>query len=725
MRRRFPIVGMMCAVCAGTVEKTLRETEGVVRADVNLADATATVEWNEALTSPDIMYEKLLAVGYEMIVVSDERKAMERQEAEEEAQTKRILHRLAVAWTIAIPLTLGCILHLHAFWFILLSMFGAALVLFYSAGEFYIRGWKAVRNGRASMDTLVALSTCVSFLFSLFASVFPKFFEVGDMTVSLFYDASAMIPAFVLTGKYMESKARRRTGSALRGLMSLQPSETILVEADGSSRKVNVHDIVAGDVILVRPGERIAADGEVVKGESGVDESMLTGESIPEWKHEGSKVKAGTLNGSGSMEVRVTHSADDSMLADIIRRVRDAQGSKAPVQRLVDKVSSVFVPIVVLISLTTFATWILLGEPMALAVTTAVSVLVIACPCAMGLATPTALTAGIGRGADYHILVKDFSALEKLAKINVAVFDKTGTLTENRPEVTHVYPTDLPEETCSAIYALESKSEHPLARGIAERFNEYAGAGDIDEFKSMAGNGVEGRIAGKLWWVGSERMAKERVGEIRIPEEMEGSTLVIAGCEDSVEAVMSIEDKLIPGVEKDIEDLKRKGIRTVMLTGDRDGVSQKIGRQAGVDEIESEMLPSDKEQYIRGLMQLGLRPAMVGDGINDAGALASAYVSVAMSTGSDIAMDVAEVTFAGHNIGLLNKAVVLSAKTLRIIRQNLGWALVYNILALPVAAGVLYPSLGLLLSPIVCSGAMAVSSVCVVLNSLRLKNIKL
>lgn len=725
MRRRFPVIGMMCAVCAGTVEKTLRETPGLTSADVNLADATVTVEWNPADTSPEKMREALGAAGYELIVAADEEKALKIQEEEEKNHALSLRRRLIVAWVIAIPLTIACLLHFHAFWFQLASMTGAAFVMIYCAGDFYIRGWKAVRAGRASMDTLVALSTLVSFLFSLFASLFPGFFSTADMTVSLFYDAAAMIPAFVLTGKYMESNARRRTGSALRGLMALQPSEATLLTPGGERRRVRISDIVPSDILLIRPGERIPADGKVSAGESFVDESMLTGESIPVDKNTGDHLFAGTLNGSGSMEMTVEKAGDDSVLADIIRRVRDAQGSKAPVQKIVDKVSSVFVPVVVLIALATFAIWMLSGYPVALAVTTAVSVLVIACPCAMGLATPTALTAGIGRAATYKMLIKDFSALEKVAKIDYAVFDKTGTLTAGTPEIVGRFPETIPAEDYAAILALETRSEHPLAKCLVSGLKDYGAEVSVEDFKSLPGLGVEGSVNGKAWWVGSERLASEKGVKVEIPEALQGTTIIIAGCEDKVCAIFGIEDPLLPDVENVISELRRRGVKTVMLTGDRLGIAERIGQKAGVDEVVAGVLPAEKDEFIRNLRANGHRPAMAGDGINDAGALASSYVSLAMPSGSDIAMNAAEIILMRHDIGLLIKAMNLSGATLRIIRQNLGWALIYNVIAMPVAAGILYPSLGLLLNPMLCSAAMAVSSVCVVLNSLRLKNIKI
>lgn len=610
----------MCAVCAGAVEKALSETPGVKAATVSFGTATATVEWNPGETNPDLLADRVSAAGYQLIIEQEEERAVEAQEKMEHEAWRKMKAQTIFAWAATIPLMVICMVHLHfpgSDW----VMCGLALaVMLVSGRDFYIRGWKSLLTGWATMDTLVALSTLVSFLFSLFNSLFPSFWESRGLTAGLYYEGAAMIIAFVLTGKLMELRARGRTGAAIRALMGLRPTVTDLCLPSGEVREVRIAEVKRGDIVLVKPGMNIPVDGEVVEGTTTVDESMLTGEPVPVEKIPGSHVSAGTVNGRGSIRVLTEEVGRATALGRIIRAVREAQGSKAPVQRLVDKVSAVFVPVVIACSLVTLLAWLGFGGAQALpiAVVAAVSVLVIACPCALGLATPTAIMVSIGRGARNGILVKDATALELLARVNAIAFDKTGTLTSGD----------------------EADTIRPESRMV-------------------------------------------------------------------------------------LGELHRHGIKTLMLSGDVPERAEKIAREAGIDEVVSRATPESKEEAIKLLHDEGYVVAMVGDGINDSQAMASADVSVAMGTGTDVAMETAQVTLVAGRLTDLPLAIRLSRITRKIIRENLFWAFIYNVIGIPLAAGLLYPFWGWLLSPMAASAAMALSSLCVVTNSLRLRNIKL
>lgn len=610
----------MCAVCAGAVEKALSETPGVKAATVSFGTATATVEWNPGETNPDLLADRVSAAGYQLIIEQEEERAVEAQEKMEHEAWRKMKAQTIFAWAATIPLMVICMAHLHfpgSDW----VMCGLALaVMLVSGRDFYIRGWKSLLTGWATMDTLVALSTLVSFLFSLFNSLFPSFWESRGLTAGLYYEGAAMIIAFVLTGKLMELRARGRTGAAIRALMGLRPTVTDLCMPSGEVREVRIAEVKRGDIVLVKPGMNIPVDGEVVEGTTTVDESMLTGEPVPVEKIPGSHVSAGTVNGRGSIRVLTEEVGRATALGRIIRAVREAQGSKAPVQRLVDKVSAVFVPVVIACSLVTLLAWLGFGGAQALpiAVVAAVSVLVIACPCALGLATPTAIMVSIGRGARNGILVKDATALELLARVNAIAFDKTGTLTSGD----------------------QADTIRPESRMV-------------------------------------------------------------------------------------LRELHRHGIKTLMLSGDVPERAEKIAREAGIDEVVSRATPESKEEAIKRLHDEGYVVAMVGDGINDSQAMASADVSVAMGTGTDVAMETAQVTLVAGRLTDLPLAIRLSRITRKIIRENLFWAFIYNVIGIPLAAGLLYPFWGWLLSPMAASAAMALSSLCVVTNSLRLRNIKL
>lgn len=738
----FPVEGMMCAVCASTVEKTLRGIPGVESAEVNFAGAEVIVEWNPAETSPQKMAEAIKAAGYGMTVEEDASKALKSHDEAEAAAYRKMKRDVVFAWAVTIPLCILCFsgFHFPGMAWIMMALSLAVMVV--SGKRFYLSGFRNLVRRHPTMESLVAISTSVSFLFSLFNTIFPDYLSGSGLTAELYYEASAMIIAFVLTGKLMESRARRQTGTALRALMGLQPSEAMVKDADGNWQRREVASLRPGDIVMVRDGERIPVDGNVTAGPGVVDESMLTGEPIGVEKTPGDKVRAGTMCSSGVLEVEATGIGDSTELARIIESVRKAQGSKAPVQKLVDKISAVFVPTVILIAIVTFLLWYIFSDGnLPVAVTTAVSVLVIACPCALGLATPTAIMVGIGKGASAGILIRDAEALETLPKIKVLAIDKTGTLTEGKPEVTDFsLSEEIDDKELLTYLDMERKSTHPLAgaveRWIAKRLNESSGASGRENCLKNASAETESEyeylpglgITDGSYWIGSPRLATTQGAMLgkdaeALTEswESEGSGIVAAGNGKKLTMLLKISDALRPDAPKAVADLRKKGIETVLLTGDRKAAAEHIAEACGIADVEAGLLPEEKQEAIERLKKEKGLTAMAGDGINDAAALASADVSIAMGSGSDIAIETAMMTVVGGRLSSIPKALRLSVKTLRIIKENLFWAFIYNVIGIPLAAGALYPSMGLLLTPMIASAAMALSSVCVVTNSLRLK----
>lgn len=592
------------------------------------------------------------------------------------------------------------------------------LPVLYWGRSFYVSGWKAVKRGRANMDTLVMLSTAVSFLFSLFSTIYPHFWLSLGLVPHVYYEAVAMIIAFVLSGKLLEARAKQSTSASIRSLMGLQPKTARLVGEDGEEKDVPIAMLRPGDTVSVRPGEKIPVDGTVLEGGSYVDESMISGESEAVKKQAGDRVLAGTLNQRGAFLLNVQASGADTVLARMVRMVQEAQGSKAPVQGVVDKVSSVFVPVVILLSILTFVIWISVAgwNMFPYALLTAVSVLVIACPCALGLATPTALTVGIGKAAQQHILIKDAFALENMCRVNAIVLDKTGTLTEGTPKVVGEKLYSGFEEYVSVLLAAEMRSEHPLAVSLSEYLRQKGVKPvEISAFESITGKGVMCEYRGEKFWIGSKALAEENVG-VLLPDLFS----IYFGKGDSLVAAFEVKDALKENSKEAVRQLESYGVEVCMLTGDKESAASEIARQAGITHYEWGVLPDDKERFVLDLQRRGKCVAMVGDGINDSPALARADVSVAMGKGTDVAMDIAMVTLMNSDLALLPRAIKLSRKTVRIIRENLFWAFGYNVVCIPIAAGVLYP-VGILLSPMWASAAMAFSSVSVILNSLRLR----
>lgn len=728
----LPVLEMSCAVCAGNVESTVQALSGVEKASVNFAAGTLTVTYNPSVITLEVMQAAVQAAGYDLIVEAEDPVAMQEEKAR---MHYKILRRKTIgAWTLSIPLALLGMVFMHVPFGNWIMMVLALAIMIFFGRSFYVNGVRHALKGKANMDTLVALSTSIAFLFSLFNTLCPGFWLGKGLEPHVYYEASGVIIAFVLLGKLMEERAKNSTSSAIKGLMGLQPKTARLV-TDGREEEVPISNLQVGNVVSVRPGEKIPVDGTLLQGSSSVDESMLSGEPIPVEKNAGDRVLAGTINQKGAFTMEATSVGGTTVLAQIVQMVQSAQGSKAPVQRIVDKISGIFVPVVVLLSFLTFVCWLVIGGEsyFSYALLSAVSVLVIACPCALGLATPTALMVGMGKGAEQHILIKDAFALENLCKVDTVVLDKTGTLTEGVPVVTDSYwISDDNIRYLDVLYTAEQKSEHPLASAILCWLEESgAKVCEAENFESLTGRGVRIQVEGVTYWVGSQGLLD--IFQAGIPEKVrkqigqwqeDGQSVVFYGQETRLLAVLAISDRIKPTSAEAVKELKKQGIEVHLLTGDGVRTAERVAATLDIGYYKAEVMPNDKEEYIISLQQQGKKVAMVGDGINDSQALARADVSIAMGKGTDIAMDVAMVTLITSDLLLLPGAIRLSKQTVRLIYQNLFWAFIYNVIGIPLAAGVLFPINGLLLNPMLASAAMAFSSVSVVLNSLRLKFMK-
>lgn len=728
----LPVLEMSCAVCAGNVESTVQALSGVEKASVNFAAGTLTVTYNPSVITLEVMQAAVQAAGYDLIVEAEDPVAMQEEKAR---MHYKILRRNTIgAWTLSIPLALLGMVFMHVPFGNWIMMVLALAIMIFFGRSFYVNGVRHALKGKANMDTLVALSTSIAFLFSLFNTLCPGFWLGKGLEPHVYYEASGVIVAFVLLGKLMEERAKNSTSSAIKGLMGLQPKTARLV-TDGREEEVPISNLQVGNVVSVRPGEKIPVDGTLLQGSSSVDESMLSGEPIPVEKNAGDRVLAGTINQKGAFTMEATSVGGTTVLAQIVQMVQSAQGSKAPVQRIVDKISGIFVPVVVLLSFLTFVCWLVIGGEsyFSYALLSAVSVLVIACPCALGLATPTALMVGMGKGAEQHILIKDAFALENLCKVDTVVLDKTGTLTEGVPVVTDSYwISDDNIRYLDVLYTAEQKSEHPLASAILCWLEESgAKVCEAENFESLTGRGVRIQVEGVTYWAGSQGLLD--IFQAGIPEKVrkqigqwqeDGQSVVFYGQETRLLAVLAISDRIKPTSAEAVKELKKQGIEVHLLTGDGVRTAERVAATLDIGYYKAEVMPNDKEEYIISLQQQGKKVAMVGDGINDSQALARADVSIAMGKGTDIAMDVAMVTLITSDLLLLPGAIRLSKQTVRLIYQNLFWAFIYNVIGIPLAAGVLFPINGLLLNPMLASAAMAFSSVSVVLNSLRLKFMK-
>lgn len=605
-------------------------------------------------------------------------------------------------------------------------------IIFGLGRSFFVSAWKQLEHGSANMDTLVANSTGIAYLFSLFNMLFPEFWLSRGIHPHVYFEAASVIIAFILLGRLLEEKAKGNTSSAIKKLMGLQPKNVTVITPTGEQQEISIEQIRPGDLLLVKPGERIAVDGSVTEGESFVDESMLSGEPIAVSKYKGTKVFAGTINQQGSFRFRAEKVGTDTLLAKIIHMVQDAQGSKAPVQQLVDKIAGIFVPVIIGIAIVSFIAWMLLdGENgFTHGLLALVTVLIIACPCALGLATPTAIMVGIGKGAERGILIKDAESLEIAKKIDTVVLDKTGTVTEGKPAVSDLIWNDRTERAESIFYSLEKLSEHPLAEAIAGYFKDVRFT-EIEHFDSITGKGVKGQVEDKTYYAGNRKLLEENRISISPALSAEAARLtaeaqtVIWFADDTAAlAIAAITDRIKPTSIQAVAELRAAGIEVYMLTGDNEATAGEIARQAGITHYKAGVLPQDKAAFISQLQKEGKKVAMAGDGINDSAALAQADLSIAMGGGSDIAMDVAKMTIISSDLTKIPEALKLSRLTVRTIRQNLFWAFIYNLIGVPIAAGILYPINGFLLNPMIAGAAMAFSSVSVVSNSLRLKRKK-
>lgn len=727
----FPILGMSCASCAARIDKTLNHQPGVTKAAVNYASATATVEYDSAQCSPEALQQAVQAAGYDLLIQGEN--TLEETEQAHEQKYHALKFRTTWAIILSVPIVIIGMFFMNMPYANLIMWILSTPIVFWLGRSFFVSAWKQLTHGSANMDTLVANSTGIAYLFSLFNMLFPDFWLSRGIHPHVYFEAASVIIAFILLGRLLEEKAKGNTSSAIKKLMGLQPKTVTLITSSGEQREIPIGQIHPDDIILVKPGERIAVDGIVTEGTSYVDESMLSGEPIAVAKQKDAKVFAGTINQKGSFRFRAEKVGTDTLLAKIIHMVQDAQGSKAPVQQLVDKIAGIFVPVIIGIAILSFILWMLLDGTNGFThgLLALVTVLIIACPCALGLATPTAIMVGIGKGAERGILIKDAESLEIAKKIDAIVLDKTGTVTEGKPVVDQFIWNVRTKETESIFYSLERLSEHPLAEAIVTylkgtRFTE------IEHFESITGKGIQGEVEGKTYYAGNRQLLDEKqvfisgaLSEKAEDLAAEAQTVIWFADTEQALAVAGITDRIKATSIQAVTELSATGIQVYLLTGDNEATAKEISRKAGIAYYKAGVLPQDKAAFVSQLQKEGKKVAMVGDGINDSAALAQADLSIAMGTGSDIAMDVAKMTIISSDLTKIPEALKLSRLTVRTIHQNLFWAFIYNLIGVPIAAGVLYPISGFLLNPMIAGAAMAFSSVSVVTNSLRLKSKKI
>jgi Cu2+-exporting ATPase len=718
----FAVTGMMCAVCAGSVESMIASLPGVSSASVNYAGANVYVAYDPDTVSPADFVKSVEAIGYGLII---EEENLNEKLADIEFKHFNVLKRkLWVAGIFTIPVFIMSMFHgIHIEnknW--ILFILSLPVILF-SGSEFYLNAWKQAKHRMVNMDTLVALSTGIAFIFSTINTILPEIFLRAGLEPHVYFESATVIIAFILAGKFLEERSKSKASSVIRSLMGLQP-KSLTVLRNGTEMELPLAMVVPGDKVMVRPGDRIPVDGVVENGDSYIDESMISGEPLPVFKNSGANVFAGTSNTNGSLSIIASKTGKNTLLAGIIAMVQEAQSAKPPIQKLADKIAAVFVPVVLVLSAITFITWWAFGpQPSAtFAFLTTISVLIIACPCALGLATPTALMAGIGRGASQGILIRNAQNLETACKIDAVIFDKTGTLTTGKPTVTRSKWFKDDEILKQLLYSLEKRSGHPLAYAIAALF-EGMKMLPVESFEDIPGKGVRASYLNYTCLVGNKAMMLEN--GIHIPDGAGDESSVFFACNLVVVASFSIEDTLRENALEAVNKLQKEGIEVYMLTGDKEETAALIAEKAGIRNYFAGVLPTDKNHFVKDLQNKGFKVAMVGDGINDSAAMAEAELGIAMATGSDIALDSAGIILMKGDLGAVAEAINLSKITVRIIRQNFFWAFFYNIIAIPIAAGALYPFTGFLLSPMIAGAAMAMSSVTVVTNSLRLKRVAL
>lgn len=715
----FPIEGLHCASCASKVQRILESEKGVNEVAVNLSMKQVQIEYDPALISPEVFHTIMKKNGYSLQVVADEPAVADIAPQVDRAKVETIFAAL-----LSLPVFLIGMFFMNIPYGGVVSAVLSAIVVFYTGRGFFSRTFVQLRNRSVTMDTLVALSTSIAYIFSLANLLYPSFWLANGIEPHLYFEASAMIVTFILTGRLLEERAKKSTADSIRKLIGLQP-QVALVEREGKQLELKISDVIAGDIVIVRPGEKIAVDGEVLDGSSYVDESMLTGESMPVSVNPSGKVYAGTINIQGSFRFVALKVGADTVLSQIIGLVEKAQNSKAPVQKLVDRIAAVFVPVILVISLISFLIWMLFDPAGGFThgLLALVTVLVIACPCALGLATPTALMVGVGVGAQKGVLIKDAESLEIARRIDVVVLDKTGTITQGKPVVTDSYWADQDSVYKDILKSLEQRSAHPLAKAILALSDSRQNL-SVQDFENKSGSGVQGVFDGVTYFAGNKNLAEEfGVSLSLVPEQIMTATgtHVFFGYAGHLIAALVISDPLKDTSVEAIRKLRSQGIDVYMLTGDNDVTAQSVGKQAGIQHIRSGMLPVAKSEFIQQLQAKGKIVAMAGDGINDSAALAQADLSIAMGHGSDIAINVAGITIVSSDLRKISDAIAISRLTVKTIRQNLFWAFIYNLIGIPVAAGLLYPLWGIMLNPMIAGAAMALSSVSVIANSLRIR----
>lgn len=724
-----PVLNMTCAACASSSQNILSYVPGVVSASVNYGNGKGAIEYIPGIVSPEEMKSSLQEIGYDLLIDEEEASFENVEHIKEENYKKLRLHTI---WAIilAIPLTIIGMVFMNAPYANEAMLVLSTPILFIFGRRFFVGAWKQAKSGSANMDTLVALSTGIAYLFSLFNMIYPQFWISRGLEAHVYFEAAGVIIAFILLGKMMEARATENTSDAIKKLMGLQPS-TVVVFRDDSPVELPIEDVVIGDIVLVKPGDKIAVDGEVVEGSSFVDESMISGEPIHVEKKQGAKVFAGTINQKGSFSFKAVKVGKETLLAQIIKTVDEAQGSKAPVQALVDKIAGIFVPVVIGIALLSFIIWLIFGGETGFVygLMSMVTVLVIACPCALGLATPTAIMVAIGKAASEGILIKDAESLEMAKETDVVVLDKTGTITEGKPQVTNItWSVNALPIHKDILYSIEHRSEHPLADAITAYLKDESNLLDGITVEQVSGMGIEGAYQDVTYYIGNESYMMSK--NISIPADLQNQinieleaahTISIMADGHGAFGVVGITDKMKPTSKEAIAKLQSMGVEVAIYTGDNEKVAAALAKEVGVTNYRGGVLPEEKADLVKNLQNQGKKVAMVGDGINDSGALAQADVSIAMGAGSDIAMDVAKMTIISSDLNKIPKAIHLSKATVRTIRQNLFWAFIYNVIGIPIAAGLLYPFTGFMLNPMIAGAAMALSSVSVVTNSLRLK----
>jgi P-type Cu2+ transporter len=728
VKKTFPVLEMSCASCAVSVESIIKSQKGVVDASVNFATASVVVEYDESNITANEIQEAVQSVGFGLMI---ENKSNENQEIDDINSRKlnELKRRTFWAGLLSFPVVvIGMFFMDMPFANEIMWVLSTPVILWFGQG-FFINAWKQAQHRSANMDTLVALGTGVAYIFSVFNTLFPDFWIERGMHGHVYFEAAAVIITFILLGKVLEERAKGKTSSAIKKLMGLQPDTVTVMNDNGQQMVVPIENVNKGDIIMVKPGERIAVDGEVISGNSYVDESMLSGEPVAVHKSGKEKVYSGTINQKGSFLFRAEKVGSETRLAHIISMVQSAQGSKAPVQKLVDRIAGIFVPIVIVIALFSFGVWIVFGgvNGFTIGLISLATVLVIACPCALGLATPTAIMVGVGKGAENGILIKDAESLEIAKNVTAVVLDKTGTITEGKPVVTNIEWLNNNDSLKEILLGIEKQSEHPLADAVVNHFESLTSA-PVTDFESITGKGAKARAEGITYFAGNQKLLSEN--NIIVPEQLlqkaaawskESKTVIWFADSNAVLAVIAIADKIKDTSADAVKRMQQMGIEVYMLTGDNETTAKSIALQTGISHYKSEVLPEQKAEFIKKLQSNGKVVAMVGDGINDSAALAQADVSIAMGKGSDIAMDVAKMTIISSDLNKIPTAIGLSRQTVRTIRQNLFWAFIYNIIGIPIAAGILFPLNGFLLDPMIAGAAMAFSSVSVVSNSLRLK----